>query len=62
MMTMQEYLLKAIQDDARRAGQQERLLREARRARKAGRRRLVPLPERGGPPPFRLWAKLTVQN
>ena len=46
-MTMYEYLMKAVQDDARRAGQRDRLLREARRARKARRRqRLVPAPAR----------------
>jgi hypothetical protein len=31
-MTIHEYLLKAIQDDARRAGERDRLLLEARRA------------------------------
>src|SRR5262249_40441758 len=41
-MTMHEYLVKAVQDDARRAGERDRLLREARRARRARRRRLVP--------------------
>jgi hypothetical protein len=41
-MAMYEYLLKAVQDDARRAGERERLLREARRARRARRQRLVP--------------------
>ncbi len=35
-------LMKAIQDDARRAGERDRLLREARRARRACRQRLVP--------------------
>jgi hypothetical protein len=33
-MTIQQYLIKARQDDARRAGEQDRLLLEARRARK----------------------------
>lgn len=41
-MTIHEYLAKAIQDDARRAGERDRLLREARRARRARRQRLVP--------------------
>jgi hypothetical protein len=35
-------LMKAIQDDARRAGERNRLLLEARRARRARRQRLVP--------------------
>jgi hypothetical protein len=41
-MSIYEYLMKAVQDDARRAGERERLLREARRARRARRQRLVP--------------------
>jgi dihydrofolate reductase len=41
-MTIYEYLMKAVQDDARRASERDRLLREARRARKARRQRLVP--------------------
>ena len=41
-MTIYEYLIKAIQDDARRAGERDRLLREARRARRVRRQRLVP--------------------
>ena len=41
-MTIHAYLMKAIQDDARRAGQRDRLLREARRARRARRQGLVP--------------------
>ena len=41
-MTIHEYLMKAIQDDARRAGERDRLLREARRPRRARRQRLVP--------------------
>ena len=41
-MTICEYLMKAIQDDARRAGERDRLLREARQARSARRQRLVP--------------------
>jgi hypothetical protein len=41
-MTVHEYLMKAIQDDARQAGERDRLLLEARRARRARRQRLVP--------------------
>ena len=41
-MTIYGYLMKAIQDDARRAGERDRLLLEARRARRARRQRLVP--------------------
>jgi hypothetical protein len=42
-MTIYEYLMKAVQDDARRASERDRLLREARRVRRARRRqRLVP--------------------
>jgi hypothetical protein len=41
-MFIHEYLMKAIQDDARRAGERDRLLLEARRARRARRQRLVP--------------------
>ena len=41
-MFIHEYLVKAIQDDARRAGERDRLLREARQARRARRQRLVP--------------------
>ena len=40
-MTIHEYLVKAVQEDARRAGERDRLLREARRARRARRQRLV---------------------
>ncbi len=40
-MTINEYLMKAAQDDARR-GERDRLLVEARRARRARRQRLVP--------------------
>jgi hypothetical protein len=36
-MTFHEYLSKAVQDDARRAGERNRLLLEARRARAARR-------------------------
>jgi hypothetical protein len=39
-MTIHEYVMKAIQDDARRAGERDRLLREARRARRARRPKL----------------------
>jgi hypothetical protein len=41
-MTIHEYLMKAVQDDARRAGERDRLLRAARQARRARRQRLVP--------------------
>jgi hypothetical protein len=41
-MFIHEYLIKAIQDDARRAGERDRLLLEARRACRARRQRLVP--------------------
>jgi hypothetical protein len=41
-MTIHEYLMKAVQDDARRAGERDRLLLEARQARRARRQRLVP--------------------
>jgi hypothetical protein len=41
-MTINEYLVKAVQDDARRSGERDRLLLEARRARRARRQRLVP--------------------
>ena len=41
-MTIHEYLMKAVQDDARRAGERDRPLLEARRARRARRQRLVP--------------------
>jgi hypothetical protein len=41
-MTSYEDLMKAIQDDTRRASERNRLLREARRARRAHRQRLVP--------------------
>ena len=41
-MTIHKYLMKAIQDDARRAGERDRLRFEARRARRARRQRLVP--------------------
>src|SRR5690242_5481913 len=42
-MTIHESLMKAIQDDVRRAGERDRLLLEARRARRARRQRLVPV-------------------
>jgi dihydrofolate reductase len=41
-MIILEYLAKAAQDDARRAGERDRLVREARRARRARRQRLDP--------------------
>jgi dihydrofolate reductase len=41
-MTIHEYLVKAVRDDARRAGERDRLLLEARRARRARRQHLVP--------------------
>ena len=41
-MFIHEYFVKAVQDDARRAGERDRLLREARRARRVRRQRLVP--------------------
>ena len=41
-MFIHEYLIKAIQDDARRAGERDRLLCEARWARWARRQRPVP--------------------
>ena len=41
-MALHEYLMKAVQDDARRAGERDRLLRVARWARRARRQRLVP--------------------
>ena len=41
-MFIYEDLMKAIQDDARRARERDRLLREARQARRARRQGLVP--------------------
>jgi hypothetical protein len=41
-MGIYEYLIKAVQDDARRAGERNRLVLEARRGRRARRRRLIP--------------------
>ena len=41
-MTIHECLMKFAQDDARRAGERDRLLFEARRARGARRQRVVP--------------------
>ena len=41
-MIIREYLMKAVQDDARRSGERGRLLLEARRARGARRQRPVP--------------------
>ena len=57
-MTNYEYLMKAVQDDARRAGERDRLLLEARRARRARRQRLVPTPllQRGAKPKWERWS------
>lgn len=44
-MTMHQYLMRAIQDDAQRAGERDRLILEARRARKTRR----PRPDPGVP-------------
>jgi len=41
-MIIHQYVSKAVQDDAQRAGERDRLLLEARRARTAGRDRVVP--------------------
>jgi len=41
-VSIHEYLSKAVQDDARRAGERDRLLLEARRARVARRPRAAP--------------------
>ena len=41
-MTIHEYLMRAVQDNARRSSERDRLLLEARRARRARRQRLVP--------------------
>jgi len=41
-MTIHQYLSKAVQDDAQRAGERDRLLLEARRARAARRPRAAP--------------------
>jgi hypothetical protein len=41
-MTIHQYLMKACQDDAQRAGERDRLLLEARRASKARRQRPDP--------------------
>jgi len=41
-MSIREYLLTACRDDARRAGERNRLLLEARRARRASRHRPEP--------------------
>jgi hypothetical protein len=46
-MTIQQYLIKARQDDARRAGEQDRLLLEARRARKPRSRHADPAARAG---------------
>jgi hypothetical protein len=41
-MSIHEYLMKAVQDDAVRAGERDRKILEARRARMAGRHRPEP--------------------
>jgi len=41
-MIIHQYVSKAVQDDAQRAGERDRLLLEARRASVAGRERAVP--------------------
>jgi hypothetical protein len=41
-MTIHEYLVKAFQENARRSGERDRLLLEARRAHSARRQRVVP--------------------
>ena len=48
-MTIHECLMKAIQDDARRAGERGQLLREARRGRRARRQRVVRANVAGSP-------------
>ena len=50
-MTIHEYLMKANQDDARRAGERGRLLREARRTRRARRRKARTAAWNSVPPP-----------
>ena len=54
-MTIHQYLMRAIQDDAQRAGERDRLLLEARRARKTRR----PRPDPGVP--ARLLARLLLR-
>jgi hypothetical protein len=41
-MIIHQYVSMAVQDDAQRAGERDRLLLEARRARMEGRERVVP--------------------
>jgi hypothetical protein len=41
-MVIHQYVSKAVQDDAQRAGERDRLLLEARRVRMARRERVVP--------------------
>src|SRR5262249_46393237 len=43
VMIIHQYVSKAVQDDARRAGERDRLLLEARRVRMPGRERAVPV-------------------
>jgi hypothetical protein len=59
-MTIHQYLMKARQDDARRAGEQDCLLLEARRARAARGRRPDPAapPKRLAKLPFRRMPRL----
>jgi hypothetical protein len=49
-MFIHEYLIKAIQDDARRAGERDRLLLQARRARRARPSVWFPLLQRAAEP------------
>ena len=58
-MTIYEYLMKAVQDDARRAGERNRLLHEARRARRARRPRPVPATPASV---MRLWMRRTASR
>jgi hypothetical protein len=51
------YLMKAVQDDARRAAERHRLALEARWARRERRQRLFPLLKRSTEPK---WAKIVV--
>ena len=55
-MTIHQYLSKAVQDDAQRAGERHRLLLEARRARAARR------PRAGPAAPVRRMARLLLRR
>jgi hypothetical protein len=55
-MAIHEDMMRAIKDDARRAGERDRLLREVRRARKAGRPKLEDQERIGG------WATNSVDS